>query len=270
MNLQHFLETLNIESKREFLMKLFEKEMDIKKKYQEIKKISDRVEYAKGGLSTQQGVYERMLFETMAVGGNSRGRLVKKINKLNKPDFKYYFINDKLSLIEKLDKGCPCTVEIIKKNEDYEVSWLYEFFDKGLKIMAVSLYEFDEYSNIVESNLLFDDGIGTTFLSEYVSYENGKPKKILYKNSMSVDDEETEELLEYASTLMDDLMKEHSIEHEEVMDNADYLNEEVLEIEIIYNQEGVPIQYFFTDSSEDLYAVNKEEQAYYREKFKGF
>ena len=221
--------------------------------YEKSLELVTKKEYASGGYSVFRGYYCPFLYKTFAVGGCNRGTLLKRVTKKSKISYEYGYEKDQLILVKEFEDDTPekparkecVSAEFIERRGDIEIGVqvplhrgnMDEVYE-SIELFTVCQY-MGEQAYCKRQILCHEDRPGlkidtikrrVDYRKEWVTYQNGKPKKIDY----------------FSHYLMWN---------------------EVNSITLCFDEHGIPVQYYHGDEKDRLYDVTKVNRKYYAQQY---
>lgn len=220
-----------------------------------------QLEFGKGGTNVSRGIYEYSLYDSLTVGGVSRGKIIKRITEKSKPTYIYYLYQGKLILIERLvEDGETYTIEIIQKGKQRETGIVYNIYGSLNEIIGMNIYLFNDENQYIYSERM--ERVGDKQFDkyqEYVIYEGKLPINIIYRKRIKLVSSRKQK------ALIEKLLNNKNIDNSKAIERMKKSKKRV--VHILYNENKVPIQYYFNNNIEDIYELTKLEQQYYKENF---
>lgn len=259
--------------------------------YEKAQENTIKVEQGSGGYSVSRGYYCPSVYNPIAVGGCSRGKVLKRVTKRSRISYEFCHGEKGLIMVKEFpdttvdvnegEDGIVCGVEFIERKGDIEVgfrlNWDHEFRGE-LSVVHVCQYDGDRLVNVRE----FICGAGWQeqpeikkrdfhYQKEWLEYEDGRLKRV--KNveysapdlvDMKLLDEDYDNINDFFNDIFEEIYQENP-ELRGIMGVFDYDGRTMDEITLIYDEDGIPVQFYQWNETDCLYDVTKEEQKYYRE-----
>lgn len=144
-----------------------------------------------GGYGVHRGYYCPDVYGTFAVGGNDRGRILKKKTSRSIVSREFYFSDDGLVLIkafsdERLDSYIEgvLSVEYIERHGDMEIGLVYDCvaYDPG-KLVGINLCQYDKRDRLLSFREYEHDDPHKEYSKQFIRYDGDHIKSVEYKQT---------------------------------------------------------------------------------------
>lgn len=141
-----------------------------------------------GGYGVHRGYYCPDVYGTFAVGGNDRGRILKKKTSRSIVSREFYFSDDGLVLIkafsdERLDSYIEgvLSVEYIERHGDMEIGLVYDCvaYDPG-KLAGIHLCQYDKKGRLLSFRNYDHDGPYSEYSKQIIKYDGDHIRTVDY------------------------------------------------------------------------------------------
>ena len=222
--------------------------------YQETLKHISKIEYGSGGYGTHRGYYCPDIYNTVAVGGYNRGKVLKRPTKRSKISFEFCYEKEHLILVKEFENPSLdfaqqefIKAEFIERRGNIEIGVRLPY-NRGAS---------DEFCNEIE----------TIHICQYDAGKLLNVRTFFAKDAHRIDKFTKMDGFEYEKTWIEYERGQVKTVHYLNYYKPDFWSKEfksVDKITFLYNAEGLPVKYYHNNEKEWIYDVSKLNQQYYQ------